>query len=125
MKKLRKKVYITAGFNTVSMGTGRSEFNPKKERPGLEYYVETAGKGTLAQINDANNIVGNAEKSSGRSMNNVTVNINRARPNDVANPMSKTHAGIGKIIMTMIAISAKASRIVGLKSVLKLIVGMI
>ncbi|MBC36152.1 MAG: 3-ketoacyl-CoA thiolase [Bacteroidetes bacterium] len=56
MKKLRKKVYIAAGFNTVSMGTGRSEFNPKKERPGLEYYFETAGKGTIAQINDPANI---------------------------------------------------------------------
>lgn len=56
MKKLRKKVYIAAGFNTVSMGTGRSEFNPKKERPGLEYYIEAAGKGTIAQINDADNI---------------------------------------------------------------------
>lgn len=56
MKKLRKKVYIAAGFNTVSMGTGRSEFHPKKERPGLEYYIETAGKGTIAQINDASNI---------------------------------------------------------------------
>jgi len=56
MKKLRKKVYIAAGFNTVSMGTGRSEFHPKKERPGLEYYIQTAGKGTIAQINDAANI---------------------------------------------------------------------
>lgn len=56
MKKLRKKVYIAAGFNTVSMGTGRSEFNPKKERPGLEYYIETAGKGTISQVNDASNI---------------------------------------------------------------------
>ena len=56
MKNLSKKVYIAAGFNTVSMGTGRSEFHPKKERPGLEYYIETAGKGTIAQINDADNI---------------------------------------------------------------------
>lgn len=56
MNKLRKKVYIAAGFNTISMGTGRSEFNPKKERPGLEYYIETAGKGTIKQINDASNI---------------------------------------------------------------------
>ena len=68
MKKLRKKVYIAAGFNTVSMGTGRSEFHPKKERPGLEYYIETAGKGTLAQVNDADNIEKSIDK---RSSNNT------------------------------------------------------
>lgn len=56
MKKLRKKVYIAAGYNTVSMGTGRSEFNPKKERPGLEYYIKEAGQATINQINDAANI---------------------------------------------------------------------
>ncbi|MCP4553477.1 MAG: 3-ketoacyl-CoA thiolase [Bacteroidetes bacterium] len=56
MKKLRKKVYIAAGYNTVSMGTGRSEFNPKKERPGLEHYIKEAGQATIKQINDAANI---------------------------------------------------------------------
>lgn len=44
---------MIAGYNTVSMGTGRKEFNPKKERPGLEHYIEEAGKGTLAQIGGA------------------------------------------------------------------------
>lgn len=56
MKKLRKKVYISAGYNTVSMGTGRSEFNPKKERPGLEHYIKEAGQATINQVNDAANI---------------------------------------------------------------------
>lgn len=51
--KPHKKIYIIAGYNTVSMGTGRKEFNPKKERPGLEHYIEEAGKGTLAQIGGA------------------------------------------------------------------------
>ena len=37
MNKLRRKVYMTAGYNTISLGTGRKEFNPKKSRPGLEY----------------------------------------------------------------------------------------
>jgi acetyl-CoA C-acetyltransferase/acetyl-CoA acyltransferase len=50
--KLRKKVYIAAGFNTVSFGSGRKEFNPKKARPGLEHYIKEAGDGVLAQIND-------------------------------------------------------------------------
>lgn len=56
MKKLRKAVYLTAGFNTVSFGTGRREFHPKKERPGLEYYIAEAGKGAIAQMNDAHHI---------------------------------------------------------------------
>ncbi len=50
--KLRKNVYITAGFNTVSFGSGRKEFHPKKARPGLEHYIKEAGEGVLAQIKD-------------------------------------------------------------------------
>ena len=50
MKKLRRKVYMTAGYNTVSMGTGRREFHPKKPRPGIEHYISEAGKGVLEQI---------------------------------------------------------------------------
>jgi len=53
MKALRKRVFITAGYNTISLGTGRKEFNPKKERPGLEEYITEAGKGVLNQISDA------------------------------------------------------------------------
>ncbi len=53
MKKLRKNVYLAAGFNTVFLGTGRKEFHPKKPRPSLEDYIRLAGKGTLAQIPSA------------------------------------------------------------------------
>jgi len=56
MKKLRRKIYMTAGYNTVSLGTGRKEFHPKKPRPGLEKYVKEAGQGTLAQIGGAGNV---------------------------------------------------------------------
>ena len=56
MKKLRKKVYMTAGYNTVSLGTGRREFHPKKPRPGLEHYISEAGKGVLNQIGGADNV---------------------------------------------------------------------
>ena len=64
-------------------------------------------------IREASRIVGNAEKSSGRSMNKVTVKIRMASAKDAARPVSRIHAGIGKIIMTMIAINATARRIVG------------
>ncbi len=56
MKKLRRKVYMAAGYNTVSLGTGRKEFNPKKERPGLEHYIKEAGQGTLKQIGGGKNV---------------------------------------------------------------------
>jgi acetyl-CoA C-acetyltransferase/acetyl-CoA acyltransferase len=52
MKNLRKKIYMTAGYNTISMGTGRKEFNPKKERAGLEEYLKEAGQGVLNQIDN-------------------------------------------------------------------------
>ncbi|MEA3480042.1 MAG: 3-ketoacyl-CoA thiolase [Bacteroidota bacterium] len=54
--KLRKKVYMTAGYNTVSLGTGRSEFHPRKPRPGLEHYIKEAGQATLKQIGGAKNV---------------------------------------------------------------------
>lgn len=56
MNKLRRKVYMAAGYNTVSLGTGRKEFNPKKPRPGLEHYIREAGQGTLKQIGGAKNV---------------------------------------------------------------------
>jgi len=56
MIKLRRKVYMAAGYNTISLGTGRSEFNPKKARPGLEHYIKEAGQGTLKQIGGAKNV---------------------------------------------------------------------
>jgi acetyl-CoA C-acetyltransferase len=54
--KLRKKVYMTAGYNTISLGTGRKEFHPKKPRPGIEHYIKEAGKGNLDQIGGASNV---------------------------------------------------------------------
>ncbi|MEI6122838.1 MAG: 3-ketoacyl-CoA thiolase [Bacteroidota bacterium] len=56
MTKIRRKIYLVAGYNTISMGTGRKEFNPKKERPGLEEYLKEAGQGVLKQIGGAANV---------------------------------------------------------------------
>ncbi|HPS78711.1 MAG TPA: hypothetical protein PLS53_11195 [Thermoanaerobaculaceae bacterium] len=50
MKPLRKPVFLAAGAYTMSMGTGRKEFDPKKSRPGLEYYINEAVRAVLAQI---------------------------------------------------------------------------
>ena len=56
MTKIRRKIYLVAGYNTISMGTGRKEFNPKKERPGVEEYLKEAGQGVLKQIGGAANV---------------------------------------------------------------------
>ena len=64
-------------------------------------------------IREASRTVGNDEKSSGRSMKSVTVKIRIARPKDAASPTSTMKLGTGRIIITMIAISASAKRIVG------------
>ena len=56
MRTLRRRVFVTAGSNTVSLGTGRKEFHPKKPRPGLEHYIREAGQGALKQVNDVSNI---------------------------------------------------------------------
>jgi acetyl-CoA C-acetyltransferase/acetyl-CoA acyltransferase len=56
MKKLRRKVYMAAGYNTISLGTGRKEFHPKKPRPGIEHYIKEAGQATLKLIGGAQNV---------------------------------------------------------------------
>jgi acetyl-CoA C-acetyltransferase/acetyl-CoA acyltransferase len=56
MSKKGRKVFMTAGHATVSLGTGRKEFNPKKPRPGVEDYVREAGQGTLKQIGGGKNV---------------------------------------------------------------------
>ena len=53
---MKRKVYMTAGYNTVSLGTGRKEFHPKKPRPGIEHYIKEAGQETLKMINGAKNV---------------------------------------------------------------------
>lgn len=50
MSFFRKKIYACAGFNTISLGTGRKEFHPKKPRPGIEHYIKEAGIGAINQI---------------------------------------------------------------------------
>ncbi len=54
--QLRKRVFLVAGYNTVSMGSGRKEFNPKKLRPELEDYIKEAGQKVLEKIGGANNV---------------------------------------------------------------------
>lgn len=52
----RKKIYMYGGYNTISLGSGRKEFNPKKPRPDIEHLLKEAGQGTIKQIGGAQNI---------------------------------------------------------------------
>lgn len=47
---------MVAGYNTVSLGTGRSEFHPKKPRPGLEHYIKEVGQKSLEMIGGADHV---------------------------------------------------------------------
>lgn len=47
---------MVSGYNTVSLGTGRSEFHPKKTRPGIEHYIKEAGRKTLEMIGGGDNV---------------------------------------------------------------------
>ena len=47
---------MAAGYNTISMGTGRKEFHPKKPRPGMEDYLKEAGQAVLNEIGGAENV---------------------------------------------------------------------
>jgi acetyl-CoA C-acetyltransferase len=53
---MKKRIFITAGYNTISLGTGRKEFHPKKKRPELEHYIKEAGSATLELIGGAENV---------------------------------------------------------------------
>lgn len=53
---MRRKIYMTAGYNTISLGTGRKEFNPKKPRPGIEHYIKEAGQATVKSLGGAKNV---------------------------------------------------------------------
>ena len=79
MNKLRRKVYMTAGYNTVSMGTGRKEFHPKKPRPGLEDYIREAGRGVLgrsaAPANVDEGVIGNFMAARFNSQGNLAALI--------------------------------------------------
>jgi acetyl-CoA C-acetyltransferase/acetyl-CoA acyltransferase len=56
MKKPSQKIYMAAGYNSISLGTGRKEFNPRTERPGLEHYMKEAGQGVIGQLGGAQNV---------------------------------------------------------------------
>jgi len=56
MPFFRKKVYACCAYYTVSLGSGRKEFHPKKPRPGIEHYIKEAGLGAINQVENPEQI---------------------------------------------------------------------
>lgn len=52
MKKLRKKIYIAAGYNTVYFGSGRPDFDPSKPMRNFEEYLKETAQGTHSQVKE-------------------------------------------------------------------------
>lgn len=50
MRKLRKKLYAAAGYNTIYFGSGRKEFDPNKPMPPFERYLKETATGTCSQL---------------------------------------------------------------------------
>lgn len=49
-----KKIFLTAGYSSIFLGTGRKEFNPKKPMPSFEAYLQESAKGVISQLGNAN-----------------------------------------------------------------------
>lgn len=99
MNSLRKPVYFTAAYNTVSFGSGRKEFHPKKSRPGLEHYINEAGKGVIDQINDAINIdegvIGNFMAARFNNQGNLASLMVNVHPSLQYKPMVRVEGACG------------------------------
>lgn len=50
MKKLKKKIYVAAGYTTTFFGSGRKEFDPTKPMPTFDQYLKETAKGTCEKI---------------------------------------------------------------------------
>jgi acetyl-CoA C-acetyltransferase len=49
---MRKKVYIAAGATSLFYGPGRKEFNPHKEMPSFESYLQETSQESLMQVSE-------------------------------------------------------------------------
>lgn len=96
---LRKKVYIAAGHYTVSLGTGRKEFHPRKPRPGIEDYIKEAGQGVIAQMSDVNAIdecvVGNFMAARFVRQGNLAALMPTIHPSLALKPSVRTEGACG------------------------------
>jgi acetyl-CoA acetyltransferase len=97
--KMNEKVYVAAGSYTVSLGTGRKEFNPRKPRPGLEHYIQEAGRGVLAQMKDPDVIdecvIGNFMAARFCRQGNLAALMPTIHPSLAFKPSTRTEGACG------------------------------
>ncbi|MGC4117986.1 MAG: hypothetical protein QM765_26240 [Myxococcales bacterium] len=113
MKTFQKRVFLAAGAYTLSLGSGRSEFNPKKPRPGLEHYIQEAGKAALAQVKSPEaideGVIGNFMAARFNKQGNLASLMVSAHPALELKPMVRVEGACG---------SGGLSLATGVKSVL-------
>ena len=99
MKNKRRKIFMAAGYQTVSLGTGRKEFHPKKPRPGLEEYIQEAGRGVLAQIGGGKNVdegvISNFMAARFNKQGNLAALIPSVDPDLCWKPMTRVEGACG------------------------------
>ncbi len=97
--QLKRKVYVAAGTYTVSLGTGRKEFHPKKPRPGLEHYIQEAGKAVIEQMKDPNAIdecvIGNFMAARFNRQGNLAALMPTIHPSLEGKPSVRTEGACG------------------------------
>ena len=52
MKPFSQKIFAAAPYTTTFFGPGRPDFNPKKQMPTFETYLEDSSKGTFGQVGE-------------------------------------------------------------------------
>jgi acetyl-CoA C-acetyltransferase/acetyl-CoA acyltransferase len=118
--KLRKKVYVAAGNYTISLGTGRKEFHPRKPRPGIEHYIQEAGKAVIEQIPDVNVIdecvVGNFMAARFNRQGNLAALMPTVHPSLEYKPSTRVEGACGSgglaVMTAMKSILAEISDVV-------------
>lgn len=53
MSPFNKKIYVSAGYNTIYFGSGRVEFDPVEPMPPFENYLKETAEGTCRQLPNA------------------------------------------------------------------------
>lgn len=98
MKGLREKVYVSAGYNTVFLGSGRKEFNPKKPMPTFEAYLKEAAQGTCSQLENPDfdeGVIGNFMAGRFVRQGNLSGFLPAIVPSLAGKPCTRTEGACG------------------------------
>lgn len=98
MKKLNRKIFATAAYNTIAFGSGRKEFHPKKPMPKLEEYLKESTEGTCEQVKNPDfdeGVIGNFMASRFNRQGNLAGFIPAFNPKMMHKPCIRTEGACG------------------------------